>query len=720
MDEMSTKTDREQKAVDGRQVSDGRAGLSQRGRPPSATSRLRARAQWFFLPVMAVCLLLYVSLHSPLRGTIGSLFGFKAVDCYPCGGAPSATRFLDSLVALAFIALALLAAGFVANMLGVESYEWPLAFGLVALAFIVVPSASIGAIGTGLGTGPLRPPLGPLLAATPAAAAILVGMRRGWRPRRPRRPRFGRARGLVLLLGTLSGGMIAGSAVISMMHPPTQGDAIGYHAPLAVFLWSDGNLSAFLDRAPDTWALAHPGTAELWYGLLRVTGGERVANLGQLPFALLAAVAVFVFTLRLGLGRGAGLLAAFAFLLGPIVVMGVGVQPNDVAGGALLMATIALTCAPIATWDRRRLLLIGLGLGLIATTKIALLPSVGAVALFVAGAIAWKVGRNNRGSGAARILLVALAFVVVVVPWWARDLARYGNPVYPANLPFIGRGVTLPASVRIDTEFVPRPIAWPLYPLLEPQDDRSGFGTLFIVGVIPGFVLAVLRARRQPLAVLATVALITFPAWWSYTLHEPRFLLALVGLGFAFVPWSLLALPRRQRPLGVGALVLAALFSTVLTLDQALVPFAREPTARAAFYDRVWGVDPFVSSLPSREGLLWYAGFGPPNEYAAYYPLLGRSLDRRVLPVDSSDTQSTGRIVDRMRKDRVRYAYVSVAPPWQAKVRGIFAPAKFQLVHESAIEVGPHISARRFLYRPVDLKSGQNGIRRYLFRLRKL
>jgi hypothetical protein len=314
---------------------------------------------------------------------------------------------------------------------------------------------------------------------------------------------------------------------------------------------------------------------------------------------------------------------------------------------------------------------------------------------------------------------VLLAFVVVVAPWWGRDLARYGNPVYPGNLPFIGRGIPLPASSRIDSEFVPSPIAWPLYPLLEPQDDRSGFGTLFIVGVIPGLVLAALRARRQPLAVFATVGLITLPAWWAFTLHEPRFLLAFVGLGFAFVPWSLLALPRRQRTVGIGILALAALFSVVVTLDQALVPFAREPTARAAFYDRVWGVDPFVSSLPSRDGILWYTGFGPPNEFAAYYPLLGRSLNRLVLPLDSSETQSTGGVVDRMRKGGVRYAYISVMPQSQAKVRVIFAPARFQLVHQSIIEVGPNISARRFLYLPVDPKSGRNGIRRYLFRLRE-
>ncbi|MDP9224274.1 MAG: hypothetical protein M3P18_10530, partial [Actinomycetota bacterium] len=60
-----------------------------------------------------------------------------------------------------------------------------------------------------------------------------------------------------------------------------------------------------------------------------------------------------------------------------------------------------------------------------------------------------------------------------------------------------------------------------------------------------------------------------------------------------------------------------------------------------------------------------------------------------------------------------------VIPQWRAKVRRIFAPGRFQLVHESAIEVGPNISARRFLYQPVDPTSGRDGIRRYLFRLRE-
>ena len=66
----------------------------------------------------------------------------------------------------------------------------------------------------------------------------------------------------------------------------------------------------------------------------------------------------------------------------------------------------------------------------------------------------------------------------------------------------------------------------------------------------------------------------------------------LVGLGFGFVPYALLAVPRPQRRLAAATLGIAAIFSTLVTLDQAVLPISIQPTDRLAFYDRVWGVDP--------------------------------------------------------------------------------------------------------------------------------
>jgi hypothetical protein len=697
------------------------AGNTQSSRPEGSSRRLpqiTVLTRILALPMMVVFLGLYVMLHSPLRRAVGNAFGFTSADCYPCGGTPGVERFVDSVAALSLLALATLAAGCLASWFVGTQAEKALALGLLALAFVVVPASVIGVIGTVLDTGLLRAPSGPLLSATPAVVVLVLGLRRGWRPRlpRPRRAAPGR---LLLLVGALSGILLIGSVVISLTHPPTQGDALSYHAPLALLLWSDGNLSAFLDRSPDVWALAHPGTAELWFGVLRIVGGEHLANLGQLPFAFLAATAVGVFAWRLGLRGGAPLLAACAFLLSPLVVLQLGMQANDLLGSAVLMATMALACAPVTTWDLRRIALIGVGLGLTATTKIALVPSVAALAVFCLGALAWGLRGRGVRSLLVPVLVGALTFTVVVSPWWARNLARFDNPVYPGNLPVLGHGVPHTAAERIDTEFVPSPIAWPLYPLLEPQDDRSGLGALFAVGVLPGLLLAARRARRHPLFLYATVTLLTLPAWWGFTLHEPRFLLPSLGFAFAFLPFSLMLLRGRRRIMGLVTLAAAAVFSTLVTLEQGLAPFARHPTARAEFYDRVWGVDPVVSSLPVETGILLHTGYGPPfSDYAAYYPLLGPSQEgRQVVVADASGHGSTDAIVTTMRRAGIRFAYVSAVPAFQSTVKQIYDSEQFQLVRRSAIEVGENTAARRYVYTRAALDD-PNAIQRYLFRLR--
>jgi hypothetical protein len=591
------------------------------------------------------------------------------------------------------------------------------------LAFIVLPASMLAGLGTWLGLPLLRPPLGPLLAALPAAATLAFAVSRGWRAQLLRSPiwvSWACAPAVVRLVAGLASTLLLASIAISLTHPTNGGDAVSYHAPLALFLWREGNLTTFLERAPDFWALAHPGTAELWFGLLNLAGGERLADLGQLPFALLGAAAIGAFTRRLGLGPGAALLAGGAYLFVPIVVMQVGQQPNDVVAAGLLMPTIALAAAPPRArsqgWSYKRLAAIGLGLGLVTVTKLALLPCVLAVGVFVLGIIAF-MSRRPRRAAAGQVAVLAVLFLVAVGPWWTRNIIRYGNPVFPAALPLIGRGVAISQLGRIDTEFVPGPLAWPLYPFLEPLDDRTGFGPLFILGLVPGFFGAALRGPRRPLILYLLVWLIMLPAWWIFTLHEPRFLLALFGLGMAFLPYALLALPRSRRRYAVVLVAVTALFSVAVTVDQALLPAARQPANRADFYNRVWGVDPTVTSLPEEEGLLYNTGYAPTiPEYAAYYPLLGPGGNRLVLPIDTDGT--TDVIVDRMRRAGVQYAYVAAAPQSRAAVQRIYPAALFDLVHVSVVEAGEKSGARRYLYRPVPKADQDRGTWRYLFRLK--
>jgi hypothetical protein len=675
------------------------------------------RPSYLVLLAMVILGALYVVLHSALRGFIAALVHAETRGCYFCLDAYPWATIAGVGVATGYIALALLAASQLADRWTGTAPERPIVFGLVALSSIAVPSAAIGAVGYGLGLPLLKPPVGPLLASVPAGILVAVGFAGGWRPRWPR-VNLTYVRGLPLVVGAIALGLMLTSVAVSLRHPPSGTDALGYHAPLAVFIWQDGDLGSYLDRAPGIWDMAHPGTAELWFGLLRLVGGESIADLGQLPFAFLGAAATAAFAVQLGASPARALVASCGFLLMPMVVAQVGAQPNDVIGATLLMASMALASAPISSWTPGHLALIGAGLGLTATTKLALLPGAAAVGLYVATATIHQ-HRHHGVRLLGSLCLLGIGFALVAAPWWIRNIALFQNPIYPAALPFIGRGFSINQGALADAAFVPTPAAWPLYPLLEPHDEQSGLGALFVVGALPGMVICGWRARRHPLALYWLVCGFSLPFWWLLTQHFPRFLLGVLGLGFGFLPFAHTALEKLWAR-GAGALLCtAAAFSALVTLDQAILPAARQPTERTEFYDKVWGVDPFVISLPEGEGVLHLTGYAPSifPEYAAYYPLLGASGQRLVIPVDGE--LSTAAMVARMRRAGVRYSYVVASPDKAPAVQATYDPAYFELVHESDIVPGESSGARRHLYRNANgAAEDSSSLRRYVFELR--
>jgi hypothetical protein len=260
----------------------------------------------------------------------------------------------------------------------------------------------------------------------------------------------------------------------------------------------------------------------------------------------------------------------------------------------------------------------------------------------------------------------------------------------------IGRGYVVGDFIKKDARFVPVPAAWPLYPFFEPHNDESGMGALFAVAAIPGVVFRMFRRRKHPIPLYLLVVGVTLPAWWALTQHEPRFLVAIFGLGFAFLPWSLMAITRRRRHHGAALLAAAAIFSALVTLDQVLLPAAKLPSDRWQFYDQVWTIDPVVAALPESEGILFQQGYAPLS-YAGDYPMLGRSHTRPLIIVDAGT--SIDLIVARMREAGIRYVYAAAAPESQATVESLYDQAHFALEHVSMVEDGVARGTHRYLYR---------------------
>ena len=136
------------------------------------------------------------------------------------------------------------------------------------------------------------------------------------------------------------------------------------------------------------------------------------------------------------------------------------------------------------------------------------------------------------------------------------------------------------------------------------------------------------------------------------------------------------------------------------------VPLAAAPQSRGAFYNRVWGVDPAVVALPESEGILLQTGYGP-TTYPAYYPLMGPSLRRLVLTLDLGSR--TDVILERMRSNGVRLAYVVASPETEALVMSLYDSEHFEVTHVSTVQEGRRKGSRRYLFtlkQPTEASTG--------------
>jgi hypothetical protein len=424
---------------------------------------------------------------------------------------------------------------------------------------------------------------------------------------------------------------------------------------------------------------------------------------------------VNAFARRLGLSRRAALVAGTCFLVAPMLVIQIGRQANDVTAASILIALAALAAAPLREWTPGRVALIGLGLGVLTATKLALLPGVAAigVVLVVTVVLLWRrdrgqdpapdpgdAGDPRHGAEPSRLPRRAIGvgvaagvglFVLTVAPWWIRNLIDFGNPLYPAAVPFF-HGVSQPRLGALDFSHVPSRLLWPFYPLLEPHANSSGFGAPFAIAFVPGLVIAALRGVRRPLLILAAVAAFSLPAWWLFTRHEPRFLLGLAALVFATLPFALAALARRDwQRAAAGLLCAAALLSAGVTLTTELATDSAHPVDRVTFYEDVWRIDPAVQQLPDSEGVLLddscRAGFGD-----RLYPHLAASGERRVARIACGATPDG--VVAALKRYHLHTVYAVVAVTRSATLDARYPADRFSLVSRS-VAADPKAAGRQ-------------------------
>jgi len=174
---------------------------------------------------------------------------------------------------------------------------------------------------------------------------------------------------------------------------------------------------------------AHPPLYSLYLSVFSLLGGTG-ATVHRLASCLLGAGAVVMvgYAARRIAGERAGLLAAGVAAVYPMLWINDGMLISE-SLYALLIATVIL--AAYRMWDARtwgNAALLGAVIGLACLTRpeaVALVPFLGLPFLF-AGDAPWRRRLLD-------VLVIGLACLVVILPWWVRNLTTFEKPVFLAT-----------------------------------------------------------------------------------------------------------------------------------------------------------------------------------------------------------------------------------------------------------------------------------------------
>jgi len=377
--------------------------------------------------------------------------------------------------------------------------------------------------------------------------------------------RSARAAGPLGILTIAAGGAIAGLATVQALTPPWDYDGLMYHLQGPRLYLEAGRI--FL--TPDVWQANGPMLGEMLYGLGLSFGSDTFARLLHLSMAFLLAVATAGVASR-HLGARGGWMA-FAVLLGiPIYPMW-----GHLAFADLFWALYEwLAVCSLLRWafdgNRRWLYVAGILMGFALGSKY--------LALGMAPLLVLRITIRRRHQGVGAALADGLAFLVPAVvlsgPWFIKNLAWAGNPVYPFLF-----GGPLWDSTRLGTlmaylrsfgtgrslaDYLSLP--WNIYA------QHARFGTFMTTIEVPSLlfpfsVFFPFVSRPQSLRPLAWLALGRL-ALWAVGSQQIRFLLPIFPLAAVLTASVLIrGWQSLERRVGVRMLVpsllIGALASTL-------------------------------------------------------------------------------------------------------------------------------------------------------------
>ncbi len=382
-----------------------------------------------------------------------------------------------------------------------------------------------------------------------------------------------------------------------------ESDAMWYHLPMVAH-WVQSGAVELNDSIPLI-ARAYPGLRQAALTALTLPlGNEHLALLGliELPTWFLV---LFVAARRAGATPDLAVALASYGASMPVVLHATTSQGTDLPLGIyLVLALLALRDA-LASGSARSAILAGLALGAESSLKYS--GPIYAVLIVLACGLEFALGRPRaQWRDALRVrmwLVLVLAAACVAGPWYGRNLALFGNPLYPA--PFLG----LPGPFD-RSELASKTLGWDIAPLIGAwrhfPEANGWLAPLMLLAPLALFVA--LAARRRTAAehlAVPVLAALCFIAFLHQPFNRPSFQ-AYYNMRY-LIGWSallLIALAALGRRSSLAYLVLIAALSNMWQVTRWAPQLAASAFAAAPVLRWVWAPAASAIALRARSRVL--------------------------------------------------------------------------------------------------------------------
>jgi len=351
--------------------------------------------------------------------------------------------------------------------------------------------------------------------------------------------------------------------LINLLNPPSGWDSLNYHLTFPVEWLKHGNLNTPITIFDDPSPSYYPINGSLFYlWLILPLKSVFIADLGQLPFFIIAVISVYSIARKIGLNRSLSFYSAVLFALIPNFFKQLQIAYVDVMAGSLFLVCANWLFLLKDDFNLQNVLIYSLSLGLLIGTKTtALAFSILLVIPFLAVLL-----KNHKKAGFG---LIFILFIVLFGGFsYFRNFIETGNPLYPLDFNLfhmnIFKGVMDKAIYSLHFSASDYSLGKMLF--------HEGLGAQTLLFIFPGIFFALpvafIKARKSLNFNLVYFSLLPILIYCIYRYIIPlanvRYLYAMMGLGvvLGFYMFDTLKIKKAV----INSLVLVCIFSSIPSL----------------------------------------------------------------------------------------------------------------------------------------------------------